>query len=432
MAHHTKGTPSRTALKREALAAAATIQPPRTCDVCIIGGGAAGLSAAITAAEMGARVVVLERDVSCGRTILATGNGRCNFCNEDLDPHRYNDPPFVSSVCGSHHKDDVLTFFAGCGLAWTSEDGRFYPLSRQAASVRNVLLARARRSGVTLAPAREVIDVKTGNSLFTLEAKELFGSATKERQMGASAVILATGGGACVYESRLGLKIRKRQPMLCSLTCGTSPLQTLDGRRAHVLATLWHKGQNLYQEAGEVLFRSYGLSGIVVFDLSRRALPGDTITLDLLPNTTDERAHDLISIAGGSLDGLLDPVIASEVNELAQHHWWPSNCCAEAPTSRTPAEYALDLIRRLPFVVEGIADPLHAQVQRGGFANYQFHTSTLECTKVAGLFACGEALDVDGDCGGYNLAWAWKSGIVAGKAAASYAAHTTTKKGLGF
>ena len=157
MASASKKKPSRAQRKEALAAAAAAVKVPERCDVAVIGGGAAGLVAATVAAEAGASVVVYERELECGRTILATGNGRCNFANEDLDAERYNDPAFVRAVCGDAWLSDVLGFWRGCGLAWTSEGGRLYPASLQAASVRNVLLERCRRAGVVLACGREEI-----------------------------------------------------------------------------------------------------------------------------------------------------------------------------------------------------------------------------------------------------------------------------------
>ncbi|MBQ9007627.1 MAG: NAD(P)/FAD-dependent oxidoreductase, partial [Atopobiaceae bacterium] len=112
---------SRAQEKRRLLAAAASVRPPSDCDVIVVGGGAAGLVAAITAAEAGALTVVLERDLECGRRILATGNGRCNFANVSLDAQRYNDPAFVGSVCGQTWLGDVLSFFRTSGLRWRAE-----------------------------------------------------------------------------------------------------------------------------------------------------------------------------------------------------------------------------------------------------------------------------------------------------------------------
>ena len=182
---------SRSQAREAALAAAAAVRVPGRCDVCVIGGGAAGLAAAIAAAEDGASVVVLERSAECGRAILATGNGRCNFSNARLAWERYNDPAFIEAVCGPGFGQDVLSFFEECGLAWAEEEGgRLYPLSRQAASVREVLLGHAARSGVVLAPAREVTGVeRVSNGWRVSYEGASSGSVT------ARSVVLAMGGG---------------------------------------------------------------------------------------------------------------------------------------------------------------------------------------------------------------------------------------------
>ena len=375
MASSQKKKPSRAKQKEALAAAAAAVEVPAACDVAVVGGGAAGLVAATVAAEAGASVVVLERDLECGRSILATGNGRCNFANERLDAWRYNDPDFVGAVCGEGGEwlSDVLGFWRGCGLAWVSEDGRLYPASLQAASVRNVLLDRCRRAGAVLAPGREA-DV----SGWPAKSDRL------EWQTGSirpRTVILATGGSG--------------EPVLCPLASrpadGSVSLDELDGRRARVRAELMRDGQLVFAEDGEMLFRPWGLSGIVMFDFSRRALPGDVVRLDL---TCGIPAGELANLAP---DGVLDPRIAAALGAGA---------------------VALSRARALDFVVEGLAETNKAQVSRGGLPTSDFDPATLASRTRPGLYACGEALDVDADCGGFNLAWAWKSGMVAGVAAA--------------
>ena len=387
---------SRSRAREEALAAAAAVRVPELCDVVVVGGGASGLAAAIAAAESGASVVVLERALECGRSILATGNGRCNFSNSRLSWDRYNNPAFVEEVCGPHFGRDVLDFFEKCGLAWVEkEQGRLYPLSRQASSVREVLLARARRAGVTLAPAREVASLERseGGYLITLAFDSQI---DPKRGVMTHRVIYAAGGGEELTSS-LGLTCTSNEPVLCSLACVAPDdvsLEALDGRRSHVVARLLRDGSEVAVKTGEVLFRPYGLSGIVIFDLSRLALPGDVISLDLLCGMDEGRARSLADAAGGCA-GVLDPAIAEALGP-----------------------HALALARNLRFTVSGPAEPERAQVTRGGLLTEQFCPETLEARELPGFFACGEALDVDGACGGFNLAWAWKSGLVAGHAAA--------------
>lgn len=397
--------PNRSKSRAQRLDEAREVQLPSVCDVCVVGGGASGLAAAIAAAEAGARVVVLERDAECGRTILATGNGRCNFANTHLDWGRYNSPDFVRSVAGESFLGDVLAFFRTSGLIWAEEDGRLYPQSRQAASVRNVLLARAMRAGVLLAAAREAVLVTPSGRGFVVRYAERF-EGGRTLSLGASSVILASGGRALAPVARVGLEMRPMTPVLCALACSGKLFSKVDGRRAHVDAALIRNDALVAREPGEVLFRTYGVSGIVAFDLSRIARPGDTLELDLVPGTTEEELSGLLR-SGLPLDGFLDPVIAELLRDEER----------DTSPKDLPQVFAYD-VKHLDLRVEGKADEAHAQVTRGGLANDQFAPSTLECRRLPGLFACGEALDVDGACGGFNLAWAWKSGLVAGSAAA--------------
>ena len=166
----------------------------------------------------------------------------------------------------------------------------------------------------------------------------------------------------------------------------------------------------MFREAGEVLFRPYGLSGIVSFDLSRRARPGDMVELDLAPDVGAWEVDTLVASHSGeatALDGILDPVIAAELIALAG-----------GPGADGLAWRVAPLVKGLPFRVTGLADEAHAQVTRGGIDVSALSADTLAIAGAPGLFACGEAIDVDADCGGFNLAWAWSSGLRVGAAAA--------------
>ena len=424
---------------------AARVEVGDSCDVCVLGAGAAGLAAAIASAEAGASTVALERGLSCGQKILATGNGRCNLSNRDLDFSRYNDPAFVAEAAGARFGEDVVSLMEGSGLIVAEEDGRLYPLSRQAASVRDVLLARARRAGALLAPGREVTRVeRCGQGLrvrYALACGE--GGTARERSIYARCVVVALGGGTplpALLGRGLGLEARPWEPVLCPIACSGAGrlLGELDGRRVHVSALLVRGGSEVAREAGEVIFRPYGVTGIVAFDLSRRCRPNDALVLDLAPGHSATELRRAAGAAGQArgrgpareagratqaaaarLHGFLDPVIASALAREA------ASGLAGTPTEEAVLERALALAKGLALSVEGPAEPKRAQVSRGGLVLAQFSPRTLACRSVPGLFAAGESLDVDADCGGFNLAWAWKSGMVAGAAAAERALSRT-------
>ena len=410
--------------------AASRVEVPPACDVCVVGGGAAGLVAGIVAAEADARVVVLDRGAECGRTILATGGGRCNLANRDLAASRYLHPGFVAQAMGADPLARVLAFFEESGLFLTEEEGRIYPKSLSAASVRDVLVARALRAGATLAPLRETRRVRrvadaraTDGSAGRLEvAFDELWAGGDWRSLRAGCVVLATGGtsstarvgaagrgtaqGAASHRlelERLDVPRVPLEPVLCPLASDLAELACLDGRRVRCVATLERDGKPLMSEAGEALFRAHGLSGIVSFDLSRKAKAGDVVALDLVPGVAEGDVAASIRRLGArvALDGMLDPEISVVLASMRQ---------GAAPTAR--------LAKRFEVPVTGLAETERAQVMRGGISVDALSPETLEACGEPGLFACGEAVDVDGPCGGYNLAWAWTSGMAAGSAAA--------------
>ena len=394
----------RQAAQAQRIKQAQAFHVPSYIDVAILGGGAAGLCAAITAAEaLGAnkRVVVFEKALESGRTILATGGGRCNFTNADLSFENFSHPEFVQAVCKDRDTflADILAFFRSSGLAWATEDeGRMYPLTRQASSIQSLLLKRAQKAGVQFALGREVTSVKPQHNSFIVIFKECFGS-EKIHEVHAASVVLATGGLTTTkLAESLQLKITSLRPGLCALTCTPQPPASLDGKRVRAHATLLRNGNILKQESGELLFRPFGFSGIMIFNLSRTALPRDILEINLLPQLTDEEVA--AAIEAHTTDGLLDPQIAAYLG------------------AHDSVESTITKAHKIAFTVTGTSAKVVPQVCVGGISVEQVSTNTLEAYNIPGLFIAGEALDIDAQCGGFNLSWAWKTGMVAGVAAA--------------
>lgn len=394
----------RQAAQAQRIKQAQTFHVPSYIDVAIIGGGAAGLCAAITAAEAleaNKRVIIFEKALESGRTILATGGGRCNFTNANLSLENFSNPKFVQAVCKD--KDifltDILSFFRSSGLAWATEDeGRMYPLTRQAISIQSLLLKRAQKAGVQFALGREITSVNPHKDNFTLIFQERFGN-EKTHEVHASSVVLATGGLTTTkLAESLQLKTTSLRPGLCALTCTPEPPSSLDGKRVRAHATLLRDGSVLKQESGELLFRPFGLSGIMIFNLSRTALPGDVLEIDLLPQLTEEEIAAAANVH--TTDGLLDPQIAAYLGV---------NDSVETTVAKA---------HKITFTVTGTSIKVVPQVCIGGISVDQVYTNTLEVQGTPGLFIAGEALDIDAQCGGFNLSWAWKSGMVAGLSAA--------------
>lgn len=434
-------------------------------DVVVIGGGASGLAAAHAAVRSGADVCVLERDVEVGLSILATGNGRCNLSNARLDPARYRHPEAARAVMGDEPEAELERFFGSLGIMTASEDGRLYPRSKRAESVRDALIFASESGVVTIQTSAVVTGAEFNPAIGTWSltvsvprknltahlrkpAKSRLRSLRREAESAprktvairAHRVIVACGGSSSAVADMLGIEHVPEHPVLCPVACTLELphrsgkedrceaaedsdvlLDLLDGIRVEGELGLSRDGKRVWSERGEVLFRTYGLSGIAAFDLSRRAEPGDAICLDLFCDYSldelervfgeRERAIGLLSCEGLRwFHGMLAPAVARLVLATA------GGVC----DPRVVAQAA----KRVPFRFIGTTEERSAQVRRGGIPFSAVELPSLSVRPCAasgrsGLFACGEALDMDADCGGFNLAWAWLSGIRAGTAAAA-------------
>lgn len=395
--------------------------------IAIIGGGAAGLVAAIAAAREahGAEVVVFEADERVGRSILATGNGRCNFSNAQVDARVYRNADFVATAFGELAAmsgdvgDPVHAFFAELGLMWREEgEGRLYPLANKASSVLDVLRAALVREGVQLACERRATRV---------DAPEHAGGRYHVRFADGSVehartVIVATGGRTARELVPGHLAFIEPQPVLGPLRTDTALVKPLNNIRVRCTATLVAPdGMPCASEAGEVLFRDYGISGIAIFNLSRFAEVGDTLTLDLLPQLDEAACEAALQARFGRFaaptgeelfTGMLLPAVARAVIKQA-------GLRTEAPLTVRDVPALIRALKGFTLTVLGTGDARQCQVSRGGFAVGAFDPHTMEAYDLPGLHVVGEALDVDAPCGGYNLHWAWASGLIAGRHAAT-------------
>lgn len=368
-----------------------------TYDICIAGGGAAGLSAAITAAETGVSVLVLEQEAECGKKILATGNGRCNFTNENLDPKFYSNPKLIASIFKDNPLKEIQDFFSKSYLMWTQEGSLFYPRSLQSSSVRDLLVLRAKKAGVTLACGREITKITGSDNNFNVVYKEMFGRHNTSR-IKARKVIVTTGGGLASMLSGYNLTTTPFSPCLCAIATKRTPSESVDGRRISCKVTLTRNNKEITSQTGEVMFRKYGLSGIAIFNLSRYAQPKDKLIVDMFYDTDKAYLLDYLTNNKDTkslLYGMVDPKVADEI--LRQ--------------TNSNVNKVFNMLTHLTYEVKELANTKAAQVTKGGISTNEVDFNTLEVRSVPGLYLAGEVLDVDADCGGFNLSWAWLSGI---------------------
>jgi hypothetical protein len=389
------------------------------------------MAAALTAAEGGHRVLLLERQTRVGRKLLSTGNGRCNLSNRyaDSEPGRYHgaDAAFSSTaLC----RDDLnvaatLDWFTSLGLLTTEEDGgRLYPYSNMAGSVLDVLRFALERLGVEVHTGCTVTDLHVKERTFTIAAgTEIFT---------ADAVILAAGGAAGAkvggvmdgyhLARELGHHRTALYPSLVQLTTDPTYPRALKGVKAQAVVSVFRGAERLASRAGEVLFTEYGVSGPAVFDVSRAVSTGGeglTCELDFLPgqaetDTVTELLHRRSAMTGREaqllLTGMFHPRLGQVICKASGFTAQATETLSDADLGRIART-----VHRFALPVTGTCGFDQAQVTAGGLRTDEFDPETLRSRLVPGFYACGEVLDVDGDCGGYNLQWAWSSGRLAGR-----------------
>lgn len=394
-------------------------------NVAVIGGGASGLLAAISAAQCGAYVTVYESGARVGRKILATGNGRCNMTNMNASAHRYHgtDVSFVRGAEENFWVEETLGFFLSLGvMTKTEQDGRVYPYSDQASSVLDALRLKLDALGVRVVTNYEVKSVKRKNNRFTIIPY-------KGESETADAVIVATGGRAAPdlgskgggYDilKGLGHTVTNTGPSLVQLKTETETVKKLKGIKITATASI-----DGAREKGEILFTDYGLSGIAIFSLTAYLDKQKTVSLDVMDcmdkteliKVLTERTNLMADVPLESyFTGMLNKRVGQALLKLAGiiPLSRPSNTLTETEIKRLA-----DVMKNWEFKIEGTMSWNNAQTTKGGALTREFNAATMESKIVSGLYASGEVLDIDGDCGGYNLQWAWSSGYIAGKYAA--------------
>lgn len=440
--------------------------------VVIIGGGASGLMAAITAAHEGAAVTVIEHKDKLGKKILMTGNGKCNLTNlSDVHGKYYgNDVNRIYALLEQFSAEDTRTFFQMLGL-YTKEkrDGGVYPVSEQAASVLDVLKTECEHCGVTILTDTEVLEVipeqDGGVVLAETAIREVVAAAKAKKGAGAKKtaaktvvvgtkrqkvcydnLIIAAGGQAAAVSGsdgsgyrlakRLGHSVIKPLPALVQLQCEGDYFNMIAGVRAQVALELYIKDELCAREEGELQLTDYGISGIPVFQFSRivaRELYEQQIgiakaekdsiivKIDFLTYMSQCDVEKLIEtrerFAHKTVEEFLGGLVHKKLAALMCHlHKWDETTRL-GHLSEAEFKACIDSLRDFRIVVTGTNSYDSAQVCCGGIPLNEVKDS-MESLKCPHVYLAGEILDCDGICGGYNLQWAWTTGRIAGEHAA--------------
>ena len=400
--------------------------------VAVIGGGASGMMAAVTAASEGARVILLEHKDRIGKKILSTGNGRCNFTNIHQEPICYHseDPLFPWEVVERFNAQAVISFFLQLGVYSKNRNGYIYPNSDQASAVLDAFRMELDRLKVEIRTGVECREIRPGKKGFTVLTDQEPVRADRVILCAGSKAAPTTGSDGSGYDlaKMLGHRILPVLPALTALKCEEKFFKSIAGVRANGSVSIWSGGECIAKDTGEIQLTDYGISGIPVFQVSRYASKllyekkETDAVLDFMPDFTKEQTNAFLRARAKTR-----PDKSAEMFLIGLFH---KKLCdlwirlSEIPRQRKAGELTEDEIARLTDLIKEFrvrvreTNPYDkAQVCCGGVDTREVNPETLESVYVPGVYFAGEILDVDGMCGGYNLTFAWASGYVAGKAA---------------
>ena len=398
--------------------------------IAVIGGGASGLTAAIAAARNGAEVTICEKLNRVGKKILATGNGRCNYTNMNLSKECYhsNNLNFAEEVMKFFNLDKTLVFFEDLGiLPYVDESGKVYPNSLQASSVLDVLRYELKRHKV-----KEVTDFNVTALRKSKDKFSIIGNDT----ITADRVILATGGKASPqlgsdgkgYElaKSLGHEIIEPFPALVQLKLSGKYFKRIAGIKFDGIVKAYAGDRLIREEEGEILFTDYGISGPPILQVSRKVIEElnkknkPFLNIDMFPGYSKLKLYDILQdrfrrisykTIEESMIGFINKKLIPVVFYEAGFEDLNKIC---GKLNKKEIYKIIEILKEWKFEVIGHNSWQQAQSTAGGIKLSEVNPKTLESLKVKGLYFAGEILDVDGDCGGFNLQWAWSSGYTAG------------------
>ena len=400
--------------------------------IIVIGGGASGLVSAIYASLSAYKVTILEKNNNPGKKILITGNGKCNYWNQNISLNHYNtsEKDKLSKIIRDDNKKEILKLFNKLGILPKIRDGYYYPYSNQATSIQTALIKECEVLGVEIITNCEVLNIKKDSDNFMI-------SSTKGTYK-ANKVIISTGSYACPktgstgdgyrFLNNFGHHIITPLPALVQLKSNEKFLKEWHGIRSDVQVTLIENGKEIKKEIGEIQLTDYGVSGICIFNLSSKVSRGlnqkkkeDIIINFLYPfNITNEKEfinfmnERNITVKNRTISDLLDGILNYKLINLIlklskikrEETWKDISDSQKNILSNYLTKFTVNITDTNSFET--------SQTTTGGIPLSEININTMESLKCKNLYITGELLDVDGDCGGYNLAFAWLTGMLAG------------------
>lgn len=405
----------------------------RNRQVIIVGGGASGLVAAITAARNGADVLIIEQKERLGKKILSTGNGRCNYTNEYMCSNcfRSDEMSIVEKVLDKFGYQETIDFFEELGIIPKNRQGYIYPITDQAANVADVLAMEIEKLNVKVLLEECVKKISKDADIFVVKtdkASYLCDSVVLSTGGKASPVLGSDGSGYELAKS-FGHTISPVVPALVQLVANHKCFKVVAGVRCNATVNLRINDELRASDTGELQLTGYGISGIPVFQVSRYASKALIekkkvfVEIDFLPNMSEIELQDYISTrkhthGNRSAENFFVGMLHSKVAMmLLKEAYIPLHISANEIRDDKWIKL-LELVKHFRLEITDTNSFDQAQICAGGISTKEINSDTLESVYVKNLYLTGELLDVDGICGGYNLQWAWATGFIAGEQAA--------------
>lgn len=390
-------------------------------DIIIIGAGASGIVTAINAKNENNRVILLEKNDRIGKKLLATGNGRCNYTNMNLSEKNYSSPDFVKTTLEDFSNEDLINYFRILGLESTLDGNRVYPISLKANSVLNILIYWLEKKGIEVKTKSQVKEIK--------KTKKGYEVITNEETLRSDIVVAAFGGKAMPASGsdgvsfeilkKMGIRVMDLKPALTQLKLDSKYLKHLSGTKVIGRARLLRDEKVIDEREGEILFTNYGISGPPILDISVNTEEGDVIEVPLINNLKKDSIDMVYNRYYMFPDFSLEEFLMGLVDKKFIHYIVDSldmdKNTAMNMISMGDFEKIISLLLKSRFKVTGNTGFKNAQVTRGGVSLDEVSPENYEAKKYKDLYIIGEALDIDGDCGGYNLHFAFGCGYRLGK-----------------